>query len=312
MALPFQLGADDLVDVEEAVLLETDLDERRLHAGEDVVDDALVDVAGDRAPPGALEVHLGHAVVLEHGDRLLGDVHGDEELALRRRQRRPAGRLLAPRVRSGARALAGRGLRLWLLRQPRLGILLGSLGLRRLRLALPVTSTARSASPSRSSLGGVASGRSRGYWGCFRLVVVRVLRVSRLRASALPERAVETNVGPRISPSNGTRARPAAGEGRGTCGALCVRVTMKTSAARVPVGSRGLELRPARPDRAEPHREPRPGPRLDLRVPRLVTREVANAVEILEPRVRLFDLEQLLCFRSRRRCLLELRHDTGC
>ena len=84
MPLPFELGADDLVDVEKAVLLETDLDERCLHAGEDVVDDALVDVAGDRAPSGALEVHLRYAVVLEHGDRLLRDVHGDEELALRR------------------------------------------------------------------------------------------------------------------------------------------------------------------------------------------------------------------------------------
>ena len=76
--LPFQLRADDLVDVEEAVLLEADLDERGLHAREDVVDDALVDVAGDRAPTRAFEVHLGHAVVFEHGDRLLGDVHGDE------------------------------------------------------------------------------------------------------------------------------------------------------------------------------------------------------------------------------------------
>ena len=33
-----ELGDDDLVDVEEAVLLEADLDERGLHAREDVVD----------------------------------------------------------------------------------------------------------------------------------------------------------------------------------------------------------------------------------------------------------------------------------
>ena len=33
MSLAFELGHDDLVDVEEAVLLEADLDERRLHAG---------------------------------------------------------------------------------------------------------------------------------------------------------------------------------------------------------------------------------------------------------------------------------------
>ena len=40
-----ELGADDLVDVQEAVLLEADVDERGLHPGQDVVDDALVDVA---------------------------------------------------------------------------------------------------------------------------------------------------------------------------------------------------------------------------------------------------------------------------
>ena len=84
-----ELGADDLVDVEEAVLLEPDLDERRLHPRQDVVDDALVDVARDRAPSRALEVDLGHDAVLEHGDRLLRDVDGDQKLALRFRQRRP-------------------------------------------------------------------------------------------------------------------------------------------------------------------------------------------------------------------------------
>ena len=103
MALPFQLGADDLVDVEEAVLLEADLDERGLHAGQHVVDDALVDVAGDRAAAGALEVHLGEPVVLEDGDALLGHVHGDEQLALRLRERLArllaAARLGAPRAR---------------------------------------------------------------------------------------------------------------------------------------------------------------------------------------------------------------------
>ena len=44
-----ELRADDLVDVEEAVLLEADLDERGLHAGQHVVDVAEIDVAGDRA-----------------------------------------------------------------------------------------------------------------------------------------------------------------------------------------------------------------------------------------------------------------------
>ena len=57
--LALELGRDDLVDVEEAVLLEADLDERGLHAGQDVVDRAEIDVAGDRAALGPLEVDLG-------------------------------------------------------------------------------------------------------------------------------------------------------------------------------------------------------------------------------------------------------------
>ena len=52
----FDLRADDLVDVEEAVLLEADLDERGLHARQDVVDLAEVDVARDRAVIRPLEI----------------------------------------------------------------------------------------------------------------------------------------------------------------------------------------------------------------------------------------------------------------
>ena len=89
------LGADDLVDVEEAVLLEADLDERGLHSGQDVVDLAEVDVAGDRAALGPLEVDLGDLVVLEHGDALLADVDRDDQLALRLRQRCAARRFAA-------------------------------------------------------------------------------------------------------------------------------------------------------------------------------------------------------------------------
>src|SRR5215216_7200961 len=89
MPAALELRRDDLVDVEEAVLLEADLDERGLHPGEDVVDGALVDVARDRAALGALEVDLGGSVVLEHGDALLADVDRDEQLALRLRERRP-------------------------------------------------------------------------------------------------------------------------------------------------------------------------------------------------------------------------------
>ena len=101
-AAALELGADDLVDEQEAVLLEADLDERRLHPRQDVVDDALVDVPGDRAALGPLEVDLGDAIVLEDGDALLGDVDRDEQLALRGRQRRAARRLAAAGVRAAA------------------------------------------------------------------------------------------------------------------------------------------------------------------------------------------------------------------
>src|SRR5919204_471367 len=81
-ALAPQLRAHDLVHVEEAVLLEADLDECGLHPRQDVVDGAEIDVAGDRAALWSLEVHLRDLVVLEHRDALLADVEGDQELAL--------------------------------------------------------------------------------------------------------------------------------------------------------------------------------------------------------------------------------------
>ena len=52
----------DLVDVQEAVLLQADVDERGLEAGEDVVDPALVDVADDRAGAPPLQIELGDVV----------------------------------------------------------------------------------------------------------------------------------------------------------------------------------------------------------------------------------------------------------
>ena len=105
-----ELGADDLVDVQEPVLLEADLDERGLHPGKHVVDDAEVDVPGDRAPLRALEVDLGDAVVLEDRDALLADVDRDEQLALRGGQRRAPGRC-APAGRASAGLRSGLGLR---------------------------------------------------------------------------------------------------------------------------------------------------------------------------------------------------------
>src|SRR6201999_2966258 len=75
---------DDLVDVEEAVALEADVDEGGLHAGKDVVDLALVDVADDRAAPAALYVQLGDVSFaaflfrLEDGNAGLAALGGDQ------------------------------------------------------------------------------------------------------------------------------------------------------------------------------------------------------------------------------------------
>ena len=112
MALALELRRHDLVDVQEPVLLQPDLDERRLHPGQHVVDGAQVDVARDRAALRPLEVDLGDAVVLEHGDALLTDVDGDEELALRLGERRAA-RGLAAAALLRAFALAALRSPLW-------------------------------------------------------------------------------------------------------------------------------------------------------------------------------------------------------
>ena len=50
---------DDLVHMQEAVSLQADVHEGGLHAGKDVVDDPLVDVADDRPLAAALDVELG-------------------------------------------------------------------------------------------------------------------------------------------------------------------------------------------------------------------------------------------------------------
>ena len=55
---------DDVVGVEEAVLVEADVHERRLEAGQDVVDLALVDVSDDRPAALALDVELGDPPVV--------------------------------------------------------------------------------------------------------------------------------------------------------------------------------------------------------------------------------------------------------
>ena len=58
---------DDVGDVEEAVALEAEVDEGRLHAGQDFRDPALVDVADDAALPLALDEDFGDEIVFENG-----------------------------------------------------------------------------------------------------------------------------------------------------------------------------------------------------------------------------------------------------
>ena len=67
-ALELLDGVDDLSDVEEGVALEADVDEGRLHAGQDLRDPPLVDVADDAALILALDEDLDDLVVLENGD----------------------------------------------------------------------------------------------------------------------------------------------------------------------------------------------------------------------------------------------------
>src|SRR5207244_10842605 len=54
--------------VEEGVLLQADVDERRLHARQDVRHDTLVDAPHDRAVPMPLEVQLGEEITLLDSD----------------------------------------------------------------------------------------------------------------------------------------------------------------------------------------------------------------------------------------------------
>ncbi len=92
-------GEDQVVRVEEAVLVEADVHERGLEAGQDVVDLALVDVPDDRAVAAALYVELrdapvvgfrlpavsragGSSLRLEDADSGFATVHRDEQLLL--------------------------------------------------------------------------------------------------------------------------------------------------------------------------------------------------------------------------------------
>ncbi len=65
--------------VEEGVLGEPDVDERRLHARQDVRHDALVDAAHDRAVAMPLEIELGEEVTFLDCDPRFGEARIDDD-----------------------------------------------------------------------------------------------------------------------------------------------------------------------------------------------------------------------------------------
>ena len=78
--LEFRDGVDDFRDVEERVAFEADVNEGGLHAGENLVHPAFVDVANDPALILALDEYFDDLVVLEDGDPRLVDARGDDHL----------------------------------------------------------------------------------------------------------------------------------------------------------------------------------------------------------------------------------------
>ena len=75
-----RLGGHHLGDRQEAVALQPDVDEGRVHARQHVLHPALVDVAHQRLPVRTLQVHLRRPAVLEHGDPRLQMIARDDEL----------------------------------------------------------------------------------------------------------------------------------------------------------------------------------------------------------------------------------------
>ena len=70
----------DVGDMQERGALEADLDERRLHAGQDARDAAEIDVADQAARAGALDVQLLHDALLEHRNARLLRRDVDEDV----------------------------------------------------------------------------------------------------------------------------------------------------------------------------------------------------------------------------------------
>src|SRR5262249_272563 len=79
----------DVARVQEAGSAQADVDEGRLHAGEDAFDASLIDVAGEAVGTGALQMHFGERVVLHQRDARLELTHVDQQLFLHRRPHAP-------------------------------------------------------------------------------------------------------------------------------------------------------------------------------------------------------------------------------
>src|SRR5262249_59376477 len=71
---------DDLRDVQEAVSLEAEVDERRLHAGKNLRHPALVDVADDAALAFTLDEDFSDEIVFEDGHHRFVAIGGDDHL----------------------------------------------------------------------------------------------------------------------------------------------------------------------------------------------------------------------------------------
>lgn len=80
--LAVEAALEVVADVEERGLLESDVDEGRLHAGQDAGDPSLHDVADDAFVPLALDVELGELAVLDQGNPGLPALCVDDDLVL--------------------------------------------------------------------------------------------------------------------------------------------------------------------------------------------------------------------------------------
>src|SRR5207302_11452574 len=65
--------------VEKRVFVEPDVDERRLHTGQHVRHDSLVDAPDDRALPMALEIEVGEEITLLNPDASFGEARVDDD-----------------------------------------------------------------------------------------------------------------------------------------------------------------------------------------------------------------------------------------